>query len=46
MAGLASVALVLSFWTEGLSMDAKMETEQGFKVQERVKVQGGENEKA
>ncbi len=31
MAGLAFVALVLSFGTEGLSLDAEMETEQGLK---------------
>lgn len=33
MAGLAFVALVLSFATEGLSLDARLETEQGLREQ-------------
>ncbi len=40
MAGLAFVALVLSFGTEGLSLDAEMETEQGLEERGRRRHSG------
>lgn len=35
MAGLAFVALVLSTWTQGLSLDEELHYGQGFRLQEK-----------
>lgn len=36
MCGLAGAAMVASFWTEGLDMNKPLETEHGFRVEEKV----------
>lgn len=46
MCALSATALVVSFWTEHFSLDRALETDQGFKYEEKMARAGDSEEKA